>query len=89
LYRKASAIVTAAAAKGQLLEHDVAYGKLKDKLGERTRKGKDTAVVDGRALEQLDAGQLGAVKLVLENRDLAVAGARLSQYARIGNRTDL
>jgi conjugative relaxase-like TrwC/TraI family protein len=49
--RKASAIVTAAAAKGQLLEHDVVYGKLKDKLGERTRKGKDTAIVDGQALE--------------------------------------
>ena len=58
LNKKAAAIVKAAAKRGQLLEHEVEYGKLKDKLGERSRKGKDTAIVDGQALEAEWAKQL-------------------------------
>jgi conjugative relaxase-like TrwC/TraI family protein len=59
LQLKASAIVKAAAKKGKVLEHDSVYTKLKDKLGERTRKGKDTAIVDGAALESAWAKQMG------------------------------
>jgi hypothetical protein len=58
LNRKASAIVTAAAKRGELLEHEVEYGKLKDKLGERSRKGKDTARVEGPELEAAWSKQL-------------------------------
>jgi conjugative relaxase-like TrwC/TraI family protein len=66
LNRKAAAIVTAAAKKGQLLEHESEYKKLKDKLGERSRQGKDTTTVDGPALEaewgkQLQPGRWEAI----------------------------
>jgi AAA domain/TrwC relaxase len=58
LHRKTEAKVKAAAARGEVLDYEYEYGKLKDKLGERTRKGKDTAVVEGQALEQEWAKQL-------------------------------
>jgi conjugative relaxase-like TrwC/TraI family protein len=66
LNKKAAAIVTAAAKRGELMEHEVVYGKLKDKLGERCRKGKDTASVEGSALEaewskQLSTGRWEAI----------------------------
>jgi conjugative relaxase-like TrwC/TraI family protein len=58
LNRKAAAIVAEAGKKGVFLEHDVEYGKLKDKLGARTRKGKDTIAFEGAALEAEWAKQL-------------------------------
>jgi conjugative relaxase-like TrwC/TraI family protein len=51
LERKTAAKVKAAAKRGEFLEYEVEYGKLKDKLGARHRKGKDTAIVEGQALE--------------------------------------
>jgi conjugative relaxase-like TrwC/TraI family protein len=59
LERKTSAKVKAAAKRGEFLEYKLEYGKLKDKLGERHRKGKDTAIVEGQALEAEWGKQLG------------------------------
>jgi conjugative relaxase-like TrwC/TraI family protein len=58
LDRMASAAVKAAAKRGEFLEYDSVYTKLRDKIGERHREGKDRAVVDGKALEADWARQL-------------------------------
>jgi hypothetical protein len=58
LRSKATAIVTAAAKRGEFIEYESVLIKLKDQLGGRNRDGKDTAKFEGQALEAEWAKQL-------------------------------
>jgi conjugative relaxase-like TrwC/TraI family protein len=59
LQRKTAAIVAAEARAGRILDPKAVYKSLKDKLGEQSRNKKETAIVDGKALEAEWAKQLG------------------------------
>jgi hypothetical protein len=75
LHRKTVAKVEAAAKKGSFIEYDSEYKTLRDKLWERTRKGKDTAANEGQALEAEWSKQIPVIGNRLRPRRLGTVTA--------------